>query len=280
MSRLYIVGDSFGSIEDTKDVVENCWTRLLASKLGVDRVINNSLLGAGQDFAWFSLHNWITEIRPNDYLVVLLTHPGRFWFFDEFPHLAKTELFDGIEHEIGYARCYAAIEYAKYIQRPQLDEQWMLDRLGWLAYSIRSYGIKNVLVVQAIDQYCDIESKFPDLNISKGNLGDHVSLEEVKPRVSNEEYLNVVAMRDPRYNHMCLRNHVVLADKMYNSIVNNTKLDLTSPDFHKGFLTKESIADPGFQASDLCPVGVQRYVEDHANSRKFLALKKLVGLGK
>jgi hypothetical protein len=154
----------------------------------------------------------------------------------------------------------------------------MLDRLGWLAYARRSYQLRNVLVVQALDQYCDIESRFPDLNISHGNLSDHVSIEEVKPNASNEEYLSVVALRDPRYNHMCLTNHAILADKLYNSLIHNHKLDLKSKDFQKGFLSKESIADPNFQSRELCPAGVQRYYEDNDKGRRFIALQKLIGL--
>jgi len=283
MARLFIVGDSFSSVEDTRHGVQgitenNCWTKILADKLNVEKIFNNSLLGSNQDFAWFSLHNWLTDIRPDDYMLVLLTHPGRYWFFQERPCLSKIDLLPGLESEIGHARCQAARDYVRYIQRPQLDGQWLLDKLGWLAYTQHLYNLKHVLVVQAFDQYVDLDGKFPHLNISKGNLNDHISIEEVGYGATNEEYLSVIALRDPRYNHMCLRNHKILAERIHHSLTTNSTLDLTSLDFHKGFLSKDAIADPNFQASDLCPAGVERYYQDHAKGRSFLALKKLVGL--
>jgi hypothetical protein len=38
---------------------------------------------------------------------------------------------------------------------------------------------------------------------------------------------------DIRHNHMCLSNHAILSDKLYNQIVNKEPLDLTF-----GFLTR------------------------------------------
>jgi hypothetical protein len=92
------------------------------------------------------------------------------------------------------------------------------------------------------------ESQYPDLSFSKGYLYDHVSLPEIS---EGEDYETCIEPFDARYNHLCLSNHTILADKIYKSLTANITLDLTTDEFKKNIFTKEAISDPAFQQSEL-----------------------------
>jgi hypothetical protein len=238
MSKLYIVGDSFSAASTTLLDDTPVWYKLLAEKLGVDQIINNSIIGAAQDFAWFSLQNWRDHITSDDYLVVILTHPGRFWFIEDDPSTAKYANVIGFEAQFKPNVATAIKMYIEHIQRPSLDTVWLENRLGWLAYNAHLCGWRKPLIVPAFTQDMRQAVDYPDIQFAVGALTDHVSNLEIAipPAVFNtEKELNdyikkldhVNNMIDVRHNHMCLSNHAILAEKLYQSLTNNSVLDLT-----------------------------------------------------
>ena len=261
MSKLYIVGDSFSAVSMGQTSDDPVWYKLLGEKLGVEKIINNSIIGAAQDFAWHSLQDWRDEITSDDYIVVILTHPARFWFKEDDPSTTKYDNIIGYEHLHDPNVITAIKYYVGYLQRPSLDTVWLENRLAWLAYNAHLCKWRKPLVITAFPQNIGIAGSYPDIRFSNGSLTDNVSNPEIKipPAVFNSdtdftEYVKVLDSVtngiDVRFNHLCLSNHTILAERVYQSLVNNIELDLTS-----GFLTEifnnVSQADPVFIEKEL-----------------------------
>ena len=286
MSKLYIVGDSFSAASTTLNDDTPVWYKLLAEKLGVDQTINNSIIGAAQDFSWYSLQNWSNHITPNDYLVVILTHPGRFWFIEDDPSTAKYDNVNGYEKRFKPNVATAIKMYIEYIQRPSLDTVWLENRLGWLAYNAHLRKWRKPLIMLAFTQDIRQAVEYPDIQFSNGSLTDHVANPEIAipPAVfnSDEEFGSYIAKLDEvnngvdvRHNHMCLRNHAILADKLYQSFVTGTELDLTTgfkteifnkttsndPDFIKNELDEGAVADK--KSKTQRHVGISKFFKYH-----------------
>lgn len=239
MSKLYIVGDSFSAASTTLTDDTPVWYKLLAGKLGVSQTINNSIIGAAQDFAWYSLQNWRDHISPDDYLIVILTHPGRFWFIEDDPSTAKYDNVNGYEKRFKPNVATAIKMYIEYIQRPSLDTVWLENRLGWLAYNAHLCKWRKPLIISAFTQDIQQAKEYPDIQFAVGSLTDHVANPEIAipPAVFNTdkefdsyiEKLHAVNNGvDVRHNHMCLTNHAILADKLFQSLTTNIELDLTT----------------------------------------------------
>jgi hypothetical protein len=146
----------------------------------------------------------------------------------------------------------AAAMYIEFIQRPELDILHLETRLGWLAYQTRLLGWRKPLVLLAFKQKAPFAYSYPDLNFSKGDLSDDISHAEYKLNVTAKDYNNFMLGEDPRFNHMCLSNHEILAEKIANSFKNNTELDLTDGSFKQEILNRETVDDPEFIAKELC----------------------------
>jgi hypothetical protein len=239
MSKLYIVGDSFSAASTTLTDNTPVWYKLLAEKLGVTQTINNSIIGAPQDFAWYSLQNWRDYVTPDDYLVVILTHPGRFWFIEDDPSTAKYDNVNGYEKRFKPNVATAIKMYIEYIQRPSLDTVWLENRLGWLAYNTHLCKWRKPLIIPAFTQDIQQAKEYPDIQFANGSLTDHVANPEIAipPAIFNtdKEFNSYIEKLDEvnngvdvRHNHMCLTNHVILADKLFQSFTTNSVLDLTT----------------------------------------------------
>jgi hypothetical protein len=250
MKKIYIVGDSFSSEiwESNDDISNDSWPKLLEKKLGAE-VVNKSLIGSSQDYAWTHLHLCQSHITPDDYIIVCLTHPARYWFFHHYPSLSKIDqiwAYETIHGVDPYST--AARNFIKYIQRKDLDTLWLKNRLGWLANSAYTYGWRKPLIIHTMQADDIDESQYPDLSFSKGYMYDHISLPELP---EGDDYETFIGPFDSRYNHLCLSNHAILADKIHESLTTNITLDLTTGDFKKHFLTKKAISDIKFQQTEL-----------------------------
>jgi hypothetical protein len=261
MSKLYIVGDSFSADSTTLKDTTPVWYRVLAERLGVDQIINNSIIGAAQDFSWYSLQNWRNYITSDDYLVVVLTHPGRFWFIENDPSTAKYDNVHGYESQFPPNVATAIKMYIEYIQRPTLDTVWLENRLAWLAYNTHLCKWRKPLIILGFTQDISQAVDYPDIQFSNGSLTDHVANPEIKipPNFfnSDKDFENYIKILDEvnngvdvRHNHMCISNHAILADKVYESLVNNVTLDLTSG-FEYEIFNKTTANDAEFVKNQL-----------------------------
>ena len=220
MSNLYIFGDSYAA---SKDNNEKCWPNLLANLLD-SNLINHSISGASQDWMWLQMQKVVRDITQDDSIVVVLTNPARFWFIEDQPSITKIRPRDFPDIPREYQDDIRS--FMMYIQRPILDTIWLENRLGWLAYNAHLRKWRKPIVLLAFEQDFSIAKSYNDIVISNGNLFENVSVIENNDITNNiENYLNTIGNVDPRYNHMCLSNHPILANKLYDTIINNKVLN-------------------------------------------------------
>lgn len=243
LSKIYITGDSFSWTPE--DDLGETWIKLLAVKLGIP-VTNISCPGVPQDWIWSEIANLSKEITSDDQLIVVLTDPSRFWYIESDPSLSNSWILESdFDRVVNSKEVKSAIEYyIKYIQRPNLDIQFLAHRLGWLNNFVRIKNLKKPLILLAFDQYIPDIENYPDLIFSKGNLNS-VSKGEETPE-DPHKWRGV----DVRYNHLTLSNHKILADKIISTLENNNEIDLTTG-FNTRVMNSSIIKDDDFIKREL-----------------------------
>lgn len=256
MTTLYIIGDSFSAIEykllhsettlpypDYDYGASVHWPTQLADKLNCD-IVNFSEAGISQDYEWHKLYRARDLITPEDYLIVVVTEPYRFWYLGDHPQASRPDLIiqDSSLKRIGEI----ADQFDRYINRDILAVLNLENRLGSLSYMAHTKGWRKPLVIYAMSQISNIDRKFNNLDFAKGTLTE-VSTNEAGFGVSESHYNDKIMKGiDPRYNHLTMSNHKILVDKLYNYFIDNTTVDLTT-EFLDTVLTEQSLADPNFQ---------------------------------
>ena len=260
-SKLWIFGDSF-SYQDPEDQPDAAlWPRLVAEQLAAAMrrpftLINHSLLGAGQEYTWFTLRNNLAEIQSSDYVVITLTHAGRKWYYKDMPHLSSAFVID-FDEIVGEERARAAELYIKHIQRPEQDFMDMDHRFAWLDWQVKQRGLRRPVILNCFEQDFVEPWCYDSITVSRGNLFKDVQQREWQHQAPQEHWHG----HDLRYMHLTLRNHRVLADKLVRSLWRGIDIDLTEG-FHEKILTLDNW-DSEEISKELNP----RIVEDY---RRFL----------
>jgi hypothetical protein len=185
------------------------------------------------------------EITADDYIVVLMTSPERYWFFEDVPYITNTAIID-FDDQLAPEQTAAAAQYLQHIQRPQLTHLHLDLRLGWLSNIVHSLRLRKPLMIPCFEQQFAAAS-YPALNFAQGCLYN-VQLDEWQGSTGNN-WQGV----DLRFMHLCLRNHKVLAELIAASLWRTGTLDLGSDRFHRAFLTLESANDTEFFEHELSP---------------------------
>jgi hypothetical protein len=197
----------------------------------------------------------IDQITPDDYLLIVATHPSRRWWAIADPTLGKVEFLQDAAH-IDDNIAKTAELWERYVQTPQLDSAAALQRLGWLSAVVQSRGLRKPLVIFGFDQLVPGYDEFKNIKYSKGSLTEDVSNPEVLGGQDTNVYNKLMQGIDPRYNHLCLRNHEIMLEKTYNAFTTDQELDLTTG-FELGILTNEAIKDAAFSEKELDLLKVQ-----------------------
>ncbi len=253
--RLYIIGDSFSVPplpQDTSD--PPVYTRLIRDHLsrlhGCDiEVRNSSLMGASQDWIWTHLQVWLEyEIHPEDYLIIALTHPSRMWFVDRLPGLTNINIIDLDEH-VTREETTAIMMYIKHIQRPQLDLMNINNRFGYLCYQVMKRGLRRPLVIKCFGQDLDQAVGWNEFMLAEGVIMDDIQQWEFEDPDIDRDAKYWYGL-DCRYNHMCLTNHRIMADKIITAFETDTAPDLKEG-FVRGLLKPDSLQDLDFVKREL-----------------------------
>ena len=247
MSKLWIIGDSY-CFTPPSESNENIWSVSLAKKLNYD-LENISSLGTCQDWSMFAINHEKHKITVDDQIVIVLTDPARFWFFEDMPDITNSWITD-FDKAVGSDRAKAAEGYFKYIQRPSLDILMLNHRLGWLNNLSSVKKWKKIIVIRGFEQFIPDIEEYTNLQFAIGDLY----------KVSYNEGVLETAGTDIRFNHLCLSNHKILSDKIANSIISNNDLDLTTG-FIENIYSKEMLKDPELCKAELC----QSYLEFYRN---------------
>jgi hypothetical protein len=268
-SRLWIFGDSYGqSLVDHNRL----WTNQLSKKLNYE-LKNMSLVGCSQDYICQMVADHLHHIKSEDQLIIVLTSSIRFWFFEDYPMLTHPYL-GNLQEKVGKDRKETVELYFKHVQRNRLDSLHCAMRLTFLSHLAVIARWKQPLIVFAYNEEVNCQSILPNLIFSNGNLTDNVSQAECATTTQYGVFQGV----DPRYNHMCLRNHDVLSEKIYNTVMNNHPLDLTTG-FHLGILNPHNIYDQEI-VNEFDPKEYDKLVNHLSKKNKVSTLKKHVFRGK
>jgi hypothetical protein len=250
---LYVIGDSFSVPPPLEDDTKT-WPRQvaqgLARHLGTEVLLeNHSRMGVSQDYCWEFLQMLLEyKITPDDYLIVALTHPSRFWFLDHMPELSNSSIVDLDDH-CTKDEARAIESYIRYIQRPRLDLIFMNNRMGYLAYQIQKKKLHRPVVIKCFGQDVDQAEAWTEMNWAKGVLMDDVQRWEFEDVDCDKDAAFWHGL-DARYNHMCLSNHEILAEKLTHSLITDEACDLTEG-FIKGLIKKNAMQDEEFVDKEL-----------------------------
>lgn len=253
MSRLFVIGDSF-SASPPKGDTTLVWPRLVCEKLQKLTnkeivLINNSLVGSSQDWIWTHLQIWLNyEMTADDYLVICLTHPSRVWFLERMPEMSNANIID-LDKHVTKEEAKAIELFIRYIQRPMIDLMNVNNRLAYVAYQTNRRKLKKPIVIKCFDQDLDQAQEFEELIIANGSLMSDVQYHEfINPeQETDNKFWHGI---DARYNHLCLRNHGILADKVLHSLITQEPIDLKQG-FHQNFLMESLLEDNNFCVNEL-----------------------------
>ncbi len=267
MRRLWIFGDSFSKSSDRAE----CWYNLLAQDLNTE-LINVSLRGSSPDWILRQYLSALSQIDPDDPVIVLFTNPNRFWFYEDQPDLTNPAILDFGQHR-DRDQAQAADSYFRYLQRPELDLQWTYYRAMAVSHETQRLGLRRPLMVKCFEQSVSAAESFATVTWARGSLSQ-LQFDEYQDR---DTVLKEIADtgRDPifrgwdcRYNHLCLSNHRILADRFRDYFVNGTVPDLTAG-FHQGLLSTDWINDSEFQQRELDLQQIQLFREQNQPKNLF-----------
>ena len=259
MNRLLVVGDSFSAPPKINDPYLP-WFVNTANSLGLN-CENHSMIGVSQDWCWWVLAKKIKEMTPDDQILIVLTHPGRFWFFDDKPQMTNPNIVN-LDKELTPQQLEAIKQYMMYIQRPPLDIQLLSHRLGWLESQIRIHKLKPAHVLCAFPLFVkegfNMEehvnwSEYENVLISKGDLMSCVETPECKTGVDE---FKLWQGYDCRYNHMIKSNHQILAEECARAIAQGEPINITQDIFVKQVLDDSIFENQDFIQAELDPQSI------------------------
>jgi hypothetical protein len=226
------------------------WINLVAAALSQQHqeldLINHSQHGVSQDFCWLRLIKTLPVIRPEDYVIVAVTHPNRFWYLEEHPNLSNHHIIN-LENMLTEQQALAVKLFMQHIQRPQLDTLHQTNRMRSLAYEVIKRGLRRPLMINCFASDITEVEQLDDLMWAKGNLFSIQALEYLDGEEESTTFFNGV---DCRYNHLCLSNHRILADKIFSAFGQGTVVDLDQG-FHQGLLKDGVLEDTEFCLREL-----------------------------
>ena len=111
--------------------------------------------------------------------------------------------------------------YIKHIQRPQLDLMNINNRFGYLCYQILKRGLRRPLVIKCFSQDLDQAVEWSEFMLAKGVIMDDVQQWEFEDPDSDRDARYWYGL-DCRYNHLCLSNHTILANKIITAFETGT----------------------------------------------------------
>lgn len=262
--NIWVYGDSWVDLPRPEEQKQRItWPFLLSHSLqshGLRASFSTSLLGmigCNQDWILQKLDD-NDNIQPDDLVVVILTSHNRWWFFQNFPWCTNGFTF-GFEHNISDEQRQACEYYFRYLHDDDLMLEYHLRRLSWLEeFQRRTLAIDNpITILSAFEvDLSGVTQNFPNLRLSRGDLYQIQREEWADPK-----YRKIANWdgRDLRYNHICLRNHQVLADKVAKAITYNEPVDLRHG-FHQHFLYYDCYKDQQFLSQELSAAAVEEFL--------------------
>ena len=224
--NLWIFGDSYATIpkDDFEKNKNWYWIPSLTDRLGHINFYNIAQNGVANEWSYYSFVNNLNLINPKeDTIIFIITQIERQWFFSDNVG-ASNHYMSGIENYVDKNQATAIKYYQKYLS----DNPQDIIRAQCLVYALAFIKLKQNLNLTLLPGFREPDIDYGD---NKGCLFD-ICINEVKGNNitawSNWLTNSKNAGRDPRVGHLSKPNHIILTDKLYNSISNKSLLDLST----------------------------------------------------
>lgn len=236
MSKLWVFGDSYGVhiAQDPTRVTPWFWAYDLAKKLKCEKYENHCQMGVSNEYIHYMIKQYEDQIKPEDYVIVITTSILRKWFFKDKPFVSNFYI-NNFGQNVSKDEFESVRRYVVYLNNPELNKIYFEGFLGWLHYNTIKNNW-NMLVLPGFE-----EEGFPVSNkyTVKGTLIDVCSNEFDTDEDAKWFYDVYSKGRDARAGHILKVNHEVLSNKIYDTFVNNTTLDLENG-FYKSIISKNN----------------------------------------
>ena len=272
----------------------------LAVKLGVDFISDSpwtAIMGVSDEFMVSVVVKFQGLIQPDDYVLYVSTDPLREFIIPDIPNHGNIVNFhmksfrESLKSKAPKKvlpkldkQFQIAMDYADYIQSmPEKLSALLITFQARMTFLNKIFSIvvgKNYLIIPGMSFY-DInkqmkvgfstndiptwDKSFPanDDLLVRGCMGIPSFMEMEDPTEYNKIMNNQLCWNgvDARRNHLSIANHPIMADKIYESMVNKTDLDLNTG-FKSGFLNARNCKSIGETVWEVGNEG--GYISDHS----------------
>lgn len=248
---LWIFGDSFAHHYPG---LEGQWTKQVADKLKTD-IKAFALVGSTLEYTSQKFNEQRHNIKSNDKVIIALTSHNRRWFFKDYPHhTAKPAPMTTIISPTfdygptGFNDIDDALNmHELHLKNQDINNSYLFNFL----YNINNFArdVHTILLVSFFDvnYWTDtIKRELTNLHIPNG-----ITLRPSIDEYTKEHLLGEAdQIADVRVNHLCRRNHFVLAKKIIDNFEHGDSINL-SAGFHKHFYNHSLLEDREFYEYEL-----------------------------
>ena len=191
-------------------------------------------MGISNEWLFMAVREYVSQITPMDYVILITTQQDRRWFFKKLPHYGNLGNFASIKKIKGSnvlhptpAQTSAVRNYVAHLEGENevLSMCYHETLIGWFD----SLGIRNGW------RYCAIPAFEPTpLHATQNGCLNSVSNGEFATPDLAKLFYTSRGRIDRRVCHMSRPNHTVLADKLYD---NFTRKEWQHIDMSTGFHT-------------------------------------------
>lgn len=269
-----------GDLEHSEPDKSSMWFFALARLLGCDECIAIAIPGSSIDVMQFYFEQSSAQINKNDYIICIHTEPSRRWFVPELPEMTNfINFIDSRTMDVDWpklenslflkinmnretknricAQLSIAKDYALRIARKDLESLYGASIISWFKeYQSKGYNLVNVPAytcpaVEKYNMYFETTGDLYTISMNEfqqrknftGQLSKNTAEQALK------RFIEITEGWDGRVSHLTLHNHGILANKLYNSLLNKSPLNLTR-DFKHNFITEKN-----YQEYDLYQTG-------------------------
>jgi len=240
MPNLHVYGDSYveSPMPDYLRLVKSGeqpgpWYYEVGKGLDVDEMYVHGVMGFSNESIYDKWKANLHQIKPGDYVIVVMTEVNRRWFFPEYPEFSNLAL-KGKEHFFKKEEVVAINQYLKYLDNPSVGPI-MADTISQtIGFNCMQIGVEHALIIPgfaAVEPYT-----YSPYTKNVGNLGLPCFAEFISDKVYQGCMANTESV-DARLNHLSWVNHEVMARKALASIKLGKDLDLTTG-FETNIFTK------------------------------------------
>lgn len=225
---VWTFGDSYAESYQKPDQ----WMHRVATKF--DYQVNSfGRVGSSMEYTFDKFYSVRNQISNNDIILLALTTYNRRWFFRQHPeHTAypapQTSFLNPklIYSDTGFENINEALElYEDNLKNMKVHETYLLNFLYNLDYVSQKQNTKTIVLINFYDTenfLANKKSEWPNIHFAEEKLLSISLNEYAKAYFSKHDF----SKKDVRINHMIRSNHIILANKIIDYIIDNVPVDL------------------------------------------------------